>query len=259
MKPSLQVTHKGVPMAILNDDIFKNPAENRPPTRNEVIHSVVALEWSLFQEVNNTGGRADCQNMPETFFVMRGSQFDNWTDEMIVSYGNDLFSAEQEGRNLLSEKYAYMMRSTHPDEWEEIKHMVPEVTPEKSELVEKIVAIQLGWADELAERYPNFMSKGRAIRTEQDTPTDTSLETYSRGELSTYSVQTLQLMLAQFEKLRDEGTNLQEKTVADEAKAYGYESLEAAEKAIAEERMSQQGLDPDGTPFFIGCSRCGND
>ena len=31
----------------------------------------------------------------------------------------------------------------------------------------------------------------------------------------------------------------------------------AAEKAIAEERMTQEGLDPTGTPFFVGCSNCG--
>lgn len=242
----------------LNTDIFNAPQrEDRPPTRTEIIHHVVSFEWSLFQDVNNTGGRASCQNMPETFFVMRGSQFDNWTDAMIVSYGNDLHEAEQEGRNLLQEKYAYMMRSTHPDEWEEIKDYIPEVTPEKSELVEEIVAIQVGWAEELAERYPLFTATGRPVHTAQDTPGTTSLETYTRGELSTYSEATLRLILEHYRNLKSDGINLQEKTVADEARAYGYESLDAAEKAIAEKRMSEEGLDPTGTPFFIGCSNCG--
>lgn len=244
----------------INDALFKAEAEaaaNQQPTRNSIIHDVVSLEWSLFQEVNNTGGRASCQNMPETFFVMRGSQFDNWTDAMIISYGNDLHAAEQEGRNLLSEKYAYMMRSTHPDEWEQIKEYIPEVSPEKSALVEQIVAIQIGWAEELAERYPNFTSKGRPIHTSQDTPNTTSIETYSRGELSTYSETTLKLILEHYTHLKIDGVNAQEQTIADEARAYGYESLEAAEKAIAEERMSQEGLDPTGTPFFVGCSNCG--
>ncbi len=214
--------------------------DDAPLSRDELISEVVSIEWTMFQGVNNKGGRANCQDMPQTFYIMRSTQFRNWTDEMIQSYYDDLFEALGTGRNLLSEKYAYMMRSTAPDEWEQIKDIVPPVTPEKSDIVEKIIDIEMEWADDLVKRYPYFMTRARPVHTNQDNR-GTSIETYSRGELSTYSIKTLKLMLEHFAKMRDEGLNVQEMVIADEAKEYGYASLEEAEKAIVEGRMSGDG------------------
>lgn len=35
--------------------------------RDEIIGNIVLAEWELFQAVQNVGGRADCQDMPNTF------------------------------------------------------------------------------------------------------------------------------------------------------------------------------------------------
>lgn len=73
------------------------------------VRRIAEAEWKLFEQVHNIGGRASCQDSPDTFFIMRSSQLMAWSEAMQESYWNDLITATQQGRNLLTEKYAYMM------------------------------------------------------------------------------------------------------------------------------------------------------
>jgi len=194
---------------------------------------IVAMEWNFFQMVHNVGGRANCQDMPETFGIMRKSQFAIWTDDMLLSYYEDLKIAEIEGRNPMTEKYGYMMESTHPDEFAQIKDALPIISEAKRELIEQIIAIQIPWAEAVSDSYPRFAGRGRVIRTSQDSPGTTSIETYSRGELATYSERTLELMLEHFANAQALGQNLQEDVYAYTARSYGYRSLADAEASLA--------------------------
>lgn len=223
--------------------------------RDEIIGNIVLAEWELFQAVQNVGGRADCQDMPNTFSAMRRAQFDAWPDEALDSYADDLADTIQAGRNPVAEKYAYMMASTHPEEFEALRDSVPEIPAEKHALVDQIVKIELDWADQLAAAYPHFTGRGRPVRSSEDTPEVTSIETYSRGELSTYSERTLRALLDHYRSLVEKGVNLQERVANEEARAYGYPSLAAADEAIAKGTMSGQGLDPEFEVSF-GCCGC---
>jgi len=78
----------------------------------EIIEKIISLEWEMFQRVENEGGRASCQDDPTTFYHMRKSQFSAWTEEICLSYLEDLRAAAKSGRNLVEEKYARMMAST---------------------------------------------------------------------------------------------------------------------------------------------------
>ena len=40
-------------------------------TKQEKIEKLIQMEWEDFQKVNNEGGRASCQDDPETFFISR--------------------------------------------------------------------------------------------------------------------------------------------------------------------------------------------
>jgi molybdopterin-guanine dinucleotide biosynthesis protein len=52
--------------------------------KKELINKIVAKEWEMFQNVTNQGGRASCQENPDTFEIMRSSQWETWPVEVVV-------------------------------------------------------------------------------------------------------------------------------------------------------------------------------
>lgn len=105
-----------------------------------LVDAVVTAEWEMFSNVQNVGGKASCQMDPKTFRIMRSSQMDNWDDELLGSYLEDLLNARLEGRNLVTEKYARMMESTFPEEYAQLADSLPPLDPEAMAQVDDIVA-----------------------------------------------------------------------------------------------------------------------
>lgn len=200
---------------------------------NALVNEIVALEWELFDRVENRGGRAPCQEDKGMFAAMRTSQLTAWSRELLESYARDLREARAEGRNPLGEKYGYMMERTSPGEYAQIQDLLPPPTPEKEELVRWITEIHVTWQEDLARRYPCLTGRGRAIRRSSDGPHTTSFETYFRGELTTYSLRTLRLYAAYVEHLRREGRSLNRMILENTVAQYGYTSLEAAERRLS--------------------------
>lgn len=198
--------------------------------KGEVIEQIVALEWQQFQQVQNEGGRADCQDDPETFWIMRKSQFLVWTEEALESYLEDLKAAEEDGWNLLTEKYARMMESTAPEQYAELEQWMPVRSKERIQMQEELIRTKLRWEEEFAGEYPNLAGRGRLLYTSQDTPWETSLETYARGELGTYSDRTIQLLKKMYDRMEQEGSNLSYQIMEHMVGFYGYQSLEQAEE-----------------------------
>lgn len=197
---------------------------------NPVIEQIVNMEWEMFQNVRNTGGRASCQDDFETFEIMRKSQFMTWDTPLLESYWQDLQEGKAQGRNLLMEKYAYMMESTAPEEYTFIAEGLPKVSEEKRAMIEQIIAIQVGWREEFAEKYPYLSEQARIIHTAEDTLNDISFETYLRGELKTYSMGTLVRYGRRVVAFVQRGENMTEEIMRHTTLFYGYKTMEDAEK-----------------------------
>jgi tetratricopeptide (TPR) repeat protein len=214
------------------DNILHSITQNdtaNTTVREELIDRLIGLEWQNFDLVKNIGGRADCQDDWNTFSIMRRSQYLTWTIPMLQSYIEDFERAQEEGWNLIAEKYGRMMESTDPEGYRAIQDRFPYISPEKKEIIEEIVKIQISWMEECAREYPKAAAAARSIHTDEDSLYNTSYETYLRGEISTYSDRTLDLYGRFIATLCQDGKNLAKMTIDNSAKLYGYASLEELE------------------------------
>lgn len=198
--------------------------------KQNTIQQIIIREWEFFQNVHNTGGRASCQDNYEEFNIMRSSQWEIFSLPILRSYLDDLVLAKHRNRNPVMEKYAYMMKYSVPKEYEEIENLLPVISERKREITEKIIKIYLKWEAETIMKYPAITDKGRKLHSESDTPEYTSIETYLRGELFSYSEKTLQLYYDYVKNCKNENKNLAEMNLENIVRHKGYKSLEEAEK-----------------------------
>ena len=182
--------------------------------------------------MQNQGGRADCQDDWGTFSIMRKSQYLAWPKALIIRFIQDFRSANEKRWNLITEKYGRMMKTSDPASYAEICDKLPALTSAQESIIEQIVEIQVSWMEQFAEEYPYMASNSRSIRTSEDSPFNTSYETYLRGELSTYSHETLKMYGSFVVKLARAGENLAKMIMTNTALLYGYESLEHAEECL---------------------------
>lgn len=193
---------------------------------------IVAIEWEMFNVLRNIGGRANCQDDWETFKIMRESQFSWYSEKTCELYLVQLRNAKAKGRNLMMEKYGYMMCSTDPLEYAKIKESLPLIDDEKKAMVEALVEIEVGMTEEFYARYPHIFKGARKIHTSEDSLDNTSSETYLRSELYTYAMPTLASYATDVLKMIEEGKNIVEVIVENEVKAYGYKDLKDAEEKL---------------------------
>lgn len=218
---------------MLQNDGAEKECASMPSKKAARIAAIVDEEWRQFQQVQNEGGRASCQDDRDTFGLMRTSQFTPWAEEVLASYQQDLKRAGEEGWNLLTEKYARMMEHTAPQQYARLADRLPERSAERLQLQELLISIMMRWTREVERRCPHLMGRGRNLSSEQDGPWNVSSETYLRGELGTYSDETLRLYAQMVLELLSQGKNLVEQNMTCMARGYGYRGLEDAENACA--------------------------
>jgi hypothetical protein len=195
-----------------------------------LIDAVVETEWNMFGKVRNISGRAECQDNRKTFEIMRRSQFESWSEKLLVSYLADLQKAEKDGRNMLTEKYAYMMEYTNPEEFLSVKDRMPRLSPEKKVLVKRITDRDMENYDRLAAMFPSIAGRGRPKYSSQETNGYASVESYMLGELSSYSYRTLKIYEQYQDALFREGKSIPCLILENTMKKYGFSSLEEAEQ-----------------------------
>jgi hypothetical protein len=160
--------------------------------RTKLIDTILAAELKMFCSVPAQGPNP-CLACPEAFKMHREAQFSIFSTKTLESYLEDLTSAVESGRNLMTHKYARM------------DNLIPRQN--HSPLVDKLTGIMTAWQLEVVEKYPDLMKRARPVLSEQDALQATSFETYLRAELETYSENTLYLLDQDLEKLLAEGKN----------------------------------------------------
>lgn len=210
----------------MREDIKRNNTD-----KDRLINEIIEKEWAMFDQVENQGGRAGCQDDEWTFYAMRYSQHQAFSRETLESYRQDLYQAEREGRNLLTEKYAYMMEFTQPDYFDKnLRAYIPSVSPQKGELVDRIANLSIRFQQDFEKIYPAFAAAGRPLTGTQGG--DVSLHIYTIGELKTYSEKTLNLYLADMRRSEIQGENIAFQIHKSTAEFYGYPDLATAEQRL---------------------------
>ena len=214
------------------------------PECNKVIEKIIKTEWDMFQKVNNIDGRAGCQDEWETFQIMRYSHYSGWTDAMIKSYAKDLENAMENKRNLVMEKYAYMMEFTQNEYYKsKLEPYLPKIDVEELRIIKEITQYMIECEKEIILKYPKLSKAGRAIENENtlvnnkskvniDATNGTSVETYAIGELKTYSKETLKLYLYYIKESKAKSRNVVIPVKEMMVRLYGYASLEDAENKL---------------------------
>jgi hypothetical protein len=203
-------------------------------------YEIIRTEWQMFSSVRNQGGRASCQSNPHEFCLTRAGQMLSWPQELRRHWLEDLREAKAEGRNLMTEKYARMMASTHPDEYARVSEFLPPLSESQRVIIEELVTCVIGWAEETARKYSAIAAGGRPIHSCEDIRGVTSIETYARGEISTYGLATLRCTQSWYDECRRNGINPQQVADRHLAILHGFSSLEAAEEACRRVRGCRQ-------------------
>ncbi len=194
------------------------------------VEHIVQLEWNAFDKVQNIGGRANCQDDWDTFSIMRRSQYRPWETPLLQQWIAVFEQANAAGRNLITEKYAYMMETTDPIAYAAFKDKLPSVSPDVITLREAIIAIQVPWMETFSAQYPNLASRARTLHTADDNQWDTSYETYLRGELTVYPFELLYCYGRWIAGLSQQGKNLAQLILEETIHQYGYATFAEAEQ-----------------------------
>jgi len=197
----------------------------------ELIKTIIDAEWEMFHNVNGEE-RTSCQNNQKQFIMMRESQFKAWSEEACSSYLQDLKDAKAAGRSLLRDKYIWMMKSTAPEDFEELKSELPEVSEKKESLINELSEILLKQTEKMRREYPMLAVGARPLYAseEQDWP---SVETYQKGELLTYSEKTVEALLKHVKELEAKGVDMALEIQKNITESYGYKDMSDAEFVLS--------------------------
>lgn len=181
--------------------------------REETLKKIVIDEWNFFTNINNIGKRAYCQDNSFTFIYSRLCYWNIYNDIILTSYLNDLVNAKNENRNLVTEKYAYIMQYTDPEYFNKIKKYLPPISDYKKNTVNSIMLIYMNWEEEIKKNNPELLDNNRDLYNPSQSTARTTIEYYFKGELISYSESTLNLILKYYLSAFQKGINLVEKNL----------------------------------------------
>lgn len=157
--------------------------------KRELIEKIVLKEYDMFSCVENIGERAPCQDDFHTFYIMRFAQHSIFGINTLKQYLEDIREAIREKRNLVAEKYSWMMEETDPVYFaKELKPYLPEVSAQKMKLVAAMTTVFMTCYELVRQRCPKLLEAGR---NPYENVAGASICLYFSSELKTWSEDTL--------------------------------------------------------------------
>lgn len=205
----------------------------KPEKRHMMIELILRREWEMFKKVGSMDGPVACQEDWPTFRIMRYSYYHAWSDKMLKNYAQDMTEAIEKGRNLVMEKYAYMMEFTDPAYYaSKLAPYLPEIDGETKGMIDEITKVLVAEEKEFALKYPKLSAKGRAAEGVSIAGGQTSTEIYTRGELRTYSKYTLTCFLDHIRDCKAKSIDFTVLVKEKMVNLYDYASLADAESKM---------------------------
>lgn len=175
--------------------------------REILINKIIAMEQDMFQRIS-TYERSPCQDRLKTFRLMRWMTHSVLPVDILLSYLEDLRQARDQGRNLMTEKYAL------------IDGLIPEAA-ELRGVIAQIVAIEDTWMAEVREAYPRCFPRGGE-----------GFHAYISGDLETLSSRTLGMLGHFVEQAGQQGRNLVRERYENLFRRLGYASIAEFEEKL---------------------------
>ena len=199
-------------------------------TRGGLIKRLCDIEWALYDKLNSAGGQPSDQEDAVFFKKMRACQLESWSRQLLDSYRGDLERAVAEQRNPLWEKYAFMTEKAQPEQFAKVSKYLPQVNEEALSLIAEICDVQMAWEKEVNAQYPRMRAQVNPAASDDAASASSSSRNYLECELKTYSLATLRLYCDYIRACSACRRNLAREVAEKIAEAYGYASLEDAEK-----------------------------
>lgn len=183
---------------------------------DQLIARIIDLEWEMFSSVNAVEPAA-CQQNPKTFRLMRWMSHSVHGAELLRSLLADLERARDEGRNLMTEKYARMENRIPPLKDVAVLAMIHEIAD-----------VEDRWMKPLRQSYPLTFHARSA-----------SFHNYTVCELETCSDATVEAYYREIRGALDEKRNLLEERYCNLFDKLGYASLQQREDDLRQRLESQ--------------------
>lgn len=160
----------------------------------DTIDTILDIEQDMFVNVKSSGYarcQEKCKENAYSFRLVRKASFETWSDETLKLYHADVQDAALKGINLMTIKYARMSDQI-PKQYNDLM---------KDLDIDKIVKIETDWLSDFSSKQDGVVRKndGYGMR-------------YLRGELETYSSETVGSYLQDRLEAKNQGINLVEKT-----------------------------------------------
>lgn len=194
---------------------------------SDLINKIVEIEWNEILKIIPTNEKED------TFKIMRKSQFELWSEELLKNYLQDLLAAEDRGWNLITEKYARILKYTDMVSYQKIEHMIPQVPEETEEIIDMVVALQDEWMKLFEKHYPRLANAAKSIDVYENEENKATYKQVLKSELMTYSANTIYLYTTMIINFKKTNQNYIQKMMEITCKYYNYVMIDEAERNLA--------------------------